>query len=156
MSYFLSLWLILSITGALYLPRPFTHFAHPPNLLHIFNAILLFLGTYSKELKIYVYIKSYTWIFIAVLFIIAKIRWKRGAPGWLSWLSVCLPLRSWSQGPGSSPMSGSLMSRESAAPSSSGPPHLLVLILSSLSQINKQNLKKKSGNNRSVCQLMTR
>jgi len=29
--------------------------------------------------------------------------WPRGAPGWLRWLSFCLPLRSLSPGPGLEP-----------------------------------------------------
>ena len=42
-----------------------------------------------------------------------------GAPQWFSGLSLCLWLRSWSQVLGSSPTSGSLLSRESASPSPS-------------------------------------
>ena len=36
-----------------------------------------------------------------------------GAPGWFSWWSDCLWLRSWSQCPGTEPMSGSLLKGES-------------------------------------------
>ena len=69
-----------------------------------------------------------------------KLTWVRlkhhlRAPGWLSWLSVCLPLRSWFWRPGIEPPS-SLISRESASPSPSPPPHptcVLSLSLSSLS-----------------------
>ena len=51
----------------------------------------------------------------------------RGVPGWLSWLSACLPLRSWSQDPGSSPTWGSLISGEPASPSPSTSPSACVL-----------------------------
>ena len=40
-----------------------------------------------------------------------------GAPGWLSGLSLCLRLRSWSQGPGMEPHMGSLLRMEPASPS---------------------------------------
>uniref|UniRef100_A0A452TJ20 Spindlin family member 3 n=1 Tax=Ursus maritimus TaxID=29073 RepID=A0A452TJ20_URSMA len=47
----------------------------------------------------------------------------QGVPGWLSWLIVCLQLRSWSWGPGIKtcikPASVSLISKGSASPSSS-------------------------------------
>ena len=42
-----------------------------------------------------------------------------GVPGWFSVLSVCLWLRSWSQGQGLSPASSSLLSGESASSSNS-------------------------------------
>jgi len=61
-----------------------------------------------------------------------------GAPGWLSWLSVCsghdLGVLGWS------PTSGFLLSRESASPSPSVPPPACS---HSLSQVNKQIILKK-------------
>ena len=53
-----------------------------------------------------------------------------GAPGSLSWLNICLWLRSRSQVLGLSPTLGSLVSRESASPSPFvPPPHLYALSL---------------------------
>ena len=55
------------------------------------------------------------------------IKWRKldvRAPGWLSWLIICPMLRSWSQGLGLSPMSGFLLSRQSA--SSSATPHTVL------------------------------
>ena len=40
------------------------------------NLTIMFLGTFSKELKSYVHTKTYLWMFIAALFIIAK-TWKQ-------------------------------------------------------------------------------
>jgi len=72
-----------------------------------------------------------------------------GAPGWLSLLSDCLRLRSWSWSPRFESASGSLLSRDSASPSDPSASRALSLSFS-LSQINKQNLKKKSRENSSV------
>ena len=71
-------------------------------------------------------------------------------PGRLSWLSVCLWLRSWSQGPGISPASGSPLSGEPTLPSLSTP-HPLPLkhehaLFLSPTQINKILKKKKKTN----------
>ena len=57
------------------------------------------------------------------------------APGWLNWLSICFWLRSWSQCPGISSVSGSLFSRESASLPASTPS--LLCTLPPPSQINK-------------------
>ena len=46
------------------------------NILIPYNPAIAFLGIYPKELKTYAQIKTYTWMFIAALFIIAKI-WKQ-------------------------------------------------------------------------------
>ena len=62
------------------------------------------------------------------------------APGWLSGLSICLQLRSWSRGLDSSPkLLGSLLSGEfaSASPFAFPPAHVL-----SLFQISKENILK--------------
>ena len=69
-----------------------------------------------------------------------KKRTYRGAPGWLSWLSACLWLRSWPQGPWIKPRISSLLGWESASPS----PSVLSLALA-LSQVNtlKNIFKKK-------------
>ena len=66
-----------------------------------------------------------------------------GGPGWLSRLSICLRLRSRSQGLGSSPSSGSLLWGESASPSHSAPPLTLALKLS-LSKNEAKSLNKKT------------
>ena len=66
------------------------------------------------------------------------------APGWLSQLSVCFQLRSWSAGPGiESCISSFLFGEESASPSPSAPPpaHACASELF-LSEIKKWNLKK--------------
>ena len=56
---------------------------------------------------------------------------EKGAPRWLSWLSVCLRLRSRSLSPGTPNLgvSGSLLSGDSASPSPSVPPPAHVLSL---------------------------
>ena len=58
-----------------------------------------------------------------------------GAPGWLSRLSGCLQLRSWSQNPGIEPHAPAY--REPASPSPPWPCALLHALFLSLSQINK-------------------
>ena len=67
-----------------------------------------------------------------------------GVPGWLSWLSIWLQLRSWSWGPGIELTSDSLLGEESASPSPSAHPYCLCFLsLCSLSQINKLFIFKK-------------
>ena len=56
-----------------------------------------------------------------------------GAPGWLSWLSICLWFRSWSQGPGIEPRVG-LPAQQSLS---------LPFLSLALSQINKIFLKRE-------------
>ena len=87
-----------------------------------------------------------------------------GAPGWLSWLSVYLELRSWYQVLGWSPILGSLLSGESGSPSLSAPPPahaptlLLPLInnwLAPLSHFtNEERFKKLFLNKKKSCFLI--
>ena len=66
-----------------------------------------------------------------------------GAPGWLSQLSVCFWLRSWSQGPGMEPQLGNLCSAGGLLlplPLPLSP--CSCLCMCSFSQINKWNIKK--------------
>ena len=70
--------------------------------------------------------------------------WKRisrhGALGWLSWLSICLQLRSWSWGPVFKPQVVP-PSGKPAPPSAI--PHCLCSVAVTLCQTNKQILKKR-------------
>ena len=67
--------------------------------------------------------------------------WRKGqqVPGWLSWLSICLWLMSWSLAH-LGPTSGSLLSGEPTAPS---PYACCSAYLCSSCQISKSNLRKK-------------
>ena len=65
-----------------------------------------------------------------------------GAPGWLSWLSIFLQLRSWSRGPGIEPHVG--LPAEEGAGLSSPSLGLSPPLVPSLFQINKIFKKKKA------------
>ena len=82
-----------------------------------YDLAIALLGIYPKNTKTLIQRNTCTCIFMAALSTIAEI-WKQpkcpstnewmkktyiGTPGWLSRLSVCLWLRSWSQGPGIKP-----------------------------------------------------
>jgi len=72
----------------------------------------------------------------------------QGAAGWLRWLSICLWLRSGSQGPGTEPQVDSQLSREPASPSASASPpaHALCISVSQMNNILKI-LKNKTKHN---------
>ena len=58
------------------------------NIFLGYNTAILLLGVYSNELKTYVYTKAYTWMFIGVLFIIAKTRKQPRCPSIGEWTNI--------------------------------------------------------------------
>ena len=51
------------------------------------DPVIMLFGIYPNELKTYVHTRTYTWIFIAALFIIAKIIKQRGGLSIKEWIN---------------------------------------------------------------------
>ena len=65
------------------------------NILSPYDLAIVLLGAYPKELNTYVHTKTFTWMFIAALFIMPK-TWKQPrCPQKLQECTNCGPFRQW-------------------------------------------------------------